>query len=76
MAKKEYVWLVRYGKTEYPLKENDGPYNSKYRVQVPGTSSPPGTWIPIWYLLVPATITTSSIVILVYYYYYFYIYIL
>lgn len=28
MAKKQYVWLVRYGKTEFALKEFDGPYNS------------------------------------------------
>ena len=28
MAKKQYIWLIRYGKTEYPLKEHDGPYNS------------------------------------------------
>lgn len=27
-TKKQYVWLVRYGKTQFPLKEFDGPYNS------------------------------------------------
>jgi hypothetical protein len=26
---KQHVWLVRYGKTEYPLVEYDGPYDSK-----------------------------------------------
>jgi broad specificity phosphatase PhoE len=26
--KKQYIWLVRYGKTQFPLKEFDGPYNS------------------------------------------------
>lgn len=25
---KQYVWLVRYGKTEFPLVEYDGPFNS------------------------------------------------
>jgi broad specificity phosphatase PhoE len=25
---KQHVWLVRYGKTQFPLKEFDGPYNS------------------------------------------------
>lgn len=28
MTKKQSIWLVRYGKTEYPLVEFDGPYNS------------------------------------------------
>ena len=66
MAKKEYVWLVRYGKTEYPLKENDGPYNSKYRVQVPGTSSPPGS---CWYqqpLLLVVLLFLYIIIIFIY----------
>lgn len=28
MRNTQYVWLVRYGKTEFPLVEYDGPYNS------------------------------------------------
>lgn len=27
-AKKQYIWLIRYGKTEFPLVENQGPYDS------------------------------------------------
>lgn len=28
VTSKQHVWLVRYGKTQFPLKEFDGPYNS------------------------------------------------
>ena len=30
MTKKQSIWLVRYGKTEYPLVEFDGPYDSEF----------------------------------------------
>lgn len=26
---RQYVWLIRYGKTEFPLVENDGPFDSE-----------------------------------------------
>ena len=29
---KQNIWLVRYGLTEFPLVEYDGPYDSKYEV--------------------------------------------
>ena len=34
-AKKQYVWLIRYGKTEFPLVENEGPYDSKFNMMIP-----------------------------------------